>query len=85
MHFFFFFFSGLDLRFFLRIRLKYIQTKYSKVYLKSTHLELLYIELTSKSLDSLCVTPSISFTSPTPSYPFPVVNRFRKMFCKLRV
>jgi len=34
-----FFFSGLGLSF-LRIRLKDVQSKYRKVYLKSTHLEL---------------------------------------------
>lgn len=82
MHFpvlIFFFFTGLGLSF-LRIKLKYIQNKYSTVYLKSTHLELFNIHVTSKSLDFLCVIPPINVTSPSPHLPqsFPVVYRFRE-------
>lgn len=49
--------------------LKYIQNKYSTVYLKSTHLELFNIQVTSKSLDFLCGFPPISVTSSAPHPP----------------
>lgn len=74
-----FFSTGLGLSF-LRLKLKYIENKYSTVYLKSTHLEVFHMEVTSKSLDFLGGFPPINVTSsaPQPPEPFPVVYRFRE-------
>lgn len=64
----------------MRTELKYIENKYSTVYLKGTHLELFHVQVTSKSLDFLCGFPAISVTSSAshPPQPFPVVYRFRE-------